>query len=114
MLRRFDDKILIEKEVYNNEKKYGIDNYDLARAGYYYTSSLLQKKIITKLSKILTQNSIAGLSNVLNLADSFSSEHLKNKYNDLVNLLKRSVQINVEISSRDIDELLNNILEDIL
>lgn len=112
LLRRFEDKILTEKKVYDVEKKYGSNKYDLVRSGYYYTTSLLQKKQIANYDKVLTQNSVVGLSDVVKLAEVFDNKYLKTKYHKLVSILKRSVDIDNEITSNDIDDLLKNILED--
>lgn len=112
LLRRFEDKIIIEKELYDTEKKvHGINNYDLIRTGYYYTTSLLQRKMIANLTKVLNQDSVVHMANVLNLTDLFSSDHLKDIYKSLVDLLKRSTHTD-QISSNDIDKLLSSILEE--
>lgn len=112
LLRRFEDKIIIEKELYNTEKKIpSINKYDLIRTGYYYTTSLLQRKKIASLDKVLNQESVVPMANVLELAELFRDIHLKEVYCNLVNLLKRSANTD-EISSNDIDELLSSILEE--
>ena len=107
LLRRFDDKIVSEKETYYNEKKYHPDNkYDIVRAGYYYITSMIQREIINKKEKVLLQKDIVPLSKVFDIGKVIISDKtILEKYNKIIFWLKRSKNEG-DVKTEYIDEVI--------
>src|SRR5699024_4713213 len=81
LIRRFKDKIIIEKEEYikckNENEKYHHDMYYVIRSGYYYITSLLQLKEIESFDKVIIQKDVVKLANVRYFYNSFENEYVK-------------------------------------
>jgi len=112
LIRRFNDKIVTEKEEYikckNEMIKYGHHEYYVIRAGYYYITSILQREEIKKLDKVLNQKDISKLANVRNFYNSFSDSDIREKYINLVENLKRNTAIS-NTSPESIEAILTHI-----
>lgn len=111
LVRRFDEKIIIEKEEYvkckNEMNKFNHDVYYVIRAGYYYITSIMQREKIKSFEKIITQKDIINLASVRNFYDSFQNPQTRDKYVNLVESLKRNNSVTT-ISVEDIEMILSN------
>lgn len=107
LVRRFDEKILNERQTYKNEKRYHPSSkYDIVRAGYYYITSMIQKEIILNLPKVILQDDIVPLADVQAIGtEYFKDDKLKRKYMKLINWLKRIDENEIDIS--EIDEVID-------
>lgn len=112
LIRRFNDKIAIEKQEFqkclNEYEKYNHDKYYVIRSGYYYISSLLQISQIKKYEKVIVQNQIIELAKVRKFYDDFVNAETREKYEQLVENLKR----NQNVDSISLEEI-KNILDEI-
>ncbi|UZP04016.1 hypothetical protein JW813_03180 [Clostridium botulinum] len=116
LLRRFDDKILIERQAYINakkeEKEFFDKKYDIIRAGYYYITSLLQKEEIKKFKTVIMQDDVVKLSKVIPLGQNyFTDNEIISDYIKLVNLLKRNDKDIVDIDMKFIDKIIDIIIK---
>lgn len=112
LIRRFEDKITTEKQEFNKclfeNEKFENEKYYVIRAGYYYITSLLQRKHIKKFEKVIFQDDLIKLSKVRMFYKDFKNETIKNKYSMLVECLKRNSSVN-DISIDDIQSILHEI-----
>lgn len=112
LVRRYKDKIAIEKQEFqkclNEHEKYRHDKYYVIRAGYYYITSLMQLKRITKFKKVVFQGELVELSKVRNLYGDFEDDVVREKYIQLVENLKRNVSYE-PIEIEDIKYILANL-----
>jgi hypothetical protein len=111
LVRRFDEKIIVEKEEYikckNEMTKFNHDVYYVIRAGYYYITSIMQREKIKSFDKVINQKDVISLAIVSNFYDSFRNPKIKNKYFNLVENLKRNNSYTT-ISVEDIEMILSN------
>lgn len=111
LVRRFDEKIIVEKEEYIKCKhemtKYNHDVYYVIRAGYYYITSIMQREKIKSFDKVINQKDVINLAIVRNFYDSFKNPKIKDKYVNLVENLKRNNSYTT-ISVEDIEMILSN------
>lgn len=113
LLRRFDDKINTEKELFDVECKYGRGEYDFIRAAYYYTTSLLQYNRIMKMNEIMIQDSVINISKVDNLIDDIRNLEDRQNYENLISMLKRRDFEKTIIEEEAIITLIENITKEI-
>ncbi|KIL07556.1 hypothetical protein SR42_00445 [Clostridium botulinum] len=120
LLRRFEDKIIAERQAYINAKNKEIyeekdifyKEYDVIRAGYYYVTSLLQREEIKKFKKVIMQDEVAKLSKVIQLGEGyFTDNEVKNNYVKLVNLLKRNDKNIMDFDVKFIDQIIDIIIK---
>lgn len=73
------------------------------RAGYYYITSIIQKEIIAKKSKVLLQSDVAPLAKVFDIGQIIIKEEtILNKYNKVICWLKRTKdEMNVKLEYID-------------
>ncbi|MPM46970.1 hypothetical protein SDC9_93677 [bioreactor metagenome] len=111
LIRRFDEKIIIEKEQYVKCRKEMInfdhDVYYVIRAGYYYITSIIQREKIKAFEKVIIQKDVINLASVRNFYDSFKDPNTRDKYVNLVENLKRNNSFTT-ISVEDIEMILSN------
>ncbi|MEH7299527.1 hypothetical protein, partial [Neobacillus drentensis] len=113
LIRRYNDKLLLEKEVYEKAKNYG-EFYDLVRAGYFYVTSLLQDIHLKKMQKILAQKDVITLANINDIGEIINDEKQKEVYIRLIRYLKRlEIATSKEILSRDLERLIEYIFENL-
>lgn len=112
IVRRYKDKVAIEKQEFqkclNEHEKYGHDKYYVIRSGYYYITSLMQLKRITKFEKVVFQGELVELSKVRNLYGDFEDDVVRGKYIQLVENLKRNPSYQT-IGIEDIKYILANL-----
>lgn len=105
LIRRFNDKIAIEKQEFlkcvNEHETYKHDKYYVIRSGYYYITSLLQLKRLKEFDKVIVQNQITELAKVRNFYEDIHSTEIREKYKQLVENLKR----NMDVDSISIDDI---------
>ncbi len=112
LVRRFNDKIAIEKEelfkCLKEHNKFEHDKYYVIRAGYYYITSLLQLKKIKSFEKVVIQKDVVELANVRNFYQVFQDDEVKNKYIMLVESLKRNT-VSEQLTIDDIKMILSKL-----
>lgn len=110
LIRRFDDKIAIEKNEYKKclaeHTDFDHSDYYVIRAGYYYITSILQRERIKRFNRVVLQNQVVELSKVRNLYEDIADGQIRKKYEKLVESLKRNI-LDKEIGPSDIEEILN-------
>lgn len=109
LIRRFKEKIIAEKQEFHKCLKeceeFGHDKYYVIRAGYYYITSILQLRRIQNFEKVITQNQVIELSKVRSFYEDILDDNIRNKYEQLVENLKRNNTLDL-ISIDDIKEVL--------
>lgn len=113
LVRRFDDKLIQERQTYENQKKYHSDiKYDIIRAGYYYITTIIQKETIMDFPKVIFQDDVIPLANVKALGEQyFEDEIIRGKYMNLLRCLKRIDVNDNQINVEEIDDILKSIYE---
>ena len=114
LVRCFENKISVEKAEYQKCKrehdKFEHDIYYVIRSGYYLISSLLQLRRIKSMPKIIFQNQVVELSKIGTFYNDISDEDVRNKFKNIVELLKRNKSVD-GFNKNDIEAILKYIDE---
>lgn len=112
LIRRFEEKIAVEKQEFqkciNEYEKFDKDIYYVIRSGYYFITSLLQLNRIKNFDKIVIQKDVIELSKVRNFYNDFEDRSIREKYEKLVENLKRNKEFE-KIELKEIMEILKSL-----